>query len=82
MSLIERPPTPKWAPVNIQAFEEELAVNTKRRRSRGRLLLVSGLLGLLGAAFICAVPELGIASAVGGALAGLGSAGVTLLARR
>jgi hypothetical protein len=54
----------------------------ERPRSRGRLLLAGGFLGLVGAGFICLAPELGIASAVGGVLAGVGSAGMTLLARK
>jgi len=53
-----------------------------RQRSHGKLLLVGGVLGVLGAGFILAAPELGFASALGGALAGIGSAGVTMLARK
>ena len=50
---------------------------------RGKVLLAAGLLGVLSAAFILAAPELGLATAIGGTLlAGISSAGVTLLARR
>jgi hypothetical protein len=50
--------------------------------SHARLLLAGGVLGIVGVAFVLAAPELGVASAVGGALAGIGSAGMTLLARK
>jgi hypothetical protein len=61
-------------------------VRSARRRARGpskaKLLLAGGVLGIVGAGFILAAPELGFASALGGTIAGIGSAGITLLARK
>jgi hypothetical protein len=54
----------------------------ERRRSRGKVLFIGGVLGLVGVGFLAAAPELGAASVVGGILASIGSAGVTLLARK
>jgi len=65
----------------VVGYETEPAA-PERRRSRGKMLLAGGLLGLVGAGFIVFAPELGIVSAVGGVLAGVGSAGMTLLARK
>ena len=58
-------------------------VERARKRSHGKLLFAAGLLGIVSAAFILAAPELGMMAAIGGTLlAGAGSAGMTILARR
>lgn len=54
-----------------------------RKRPRGKVLLLAGILALVAAGFVVALPELGAATALTGTiLAGFSSAGVTLLARR
>lgn len=59
------------------------AKRLSHKRARGKLLLGAGLLGLASAACIIAAPELGLVAAMGGTLiAGAGSAGMTILARR
>jgi len=61
---------------------EENTIEVEHRRSRGKILLAGGVLGLVGVGFVIFAPELGFVSAIGGVLAGAGSAGMTLLARR
>ena len=62
-------------------FDEPI-IAFHRKRSRGKLLLIGGILGVIGVAFIAFAPEWGITSALGGIAAGAGSAVVTIFARR
>jgi hypothetical protein len=59
----------------------EVPMPKQHKKSRGKLLLAGGVLGIVGAGFVLLAPELGFASAVGGTIAALGSAGMTLLSR-
>jgi hypothetical protein len=54
-----------------------------RKRPRGKVLLAAGILAIVAASFMVALPEIGaMAAFTGTILAGISSAGVTLLARR
>jgi hypothetical protein len=61
------------------SFQNGKGVRSARRRARGpskaKLLLAGGVLGIVGAGFILAAPEWDT-------IAGIGSAGITLLARK
>ena len=63
----------------IVSFERKLPQYHKK--SRGKILMAAGVLGVVGTGFILAAPELGVAAAIGGTIAALGSAGMTLLSR-
>jgi len=78
---LERTPDP-FASVEVPRVRRSPQRPT-RKRVRGKILFVGGLLALVGAGFILAAPQLGIGVAIAGTLlASLASAGVTLLARR
>jgi hypothetical protein len=68
----------------VEAFEvrDGDVDSSERKRSRGKILFAGGVLGVVGVAFVLAAPELGVLSAVGGTLASIGSAGITILSRR
>ncbi len=67
---------------NEQIEKPSVQVIEAPSRSHVKLMLAGGVLGIIGAAFMFAAPELGFASAFGGLLAGVGSASMTLIARR
>lgn len=50
--------------------------------SRARVLLLGGLLAVVGVGCIALMPEFGVASGVGGIVAGCGSALATIISRR
>ena len=62
---------------------DRLEISLSTKRGRGRILFAGGLLGVFGVALILATPELSIPAALGGALvASIGSAAITMIARR
>lgn len=68
--------------VPVTRMEEVELVPAPQRKKTGMILLAGGVLGVVSVGFVLAAPEIGLASAVAGTLAGIGSAGVTLLARK
>ena len=81
-SMVERVPNP-FASVEGQVRPHRTSGRPASKRVRGKVLFTGGLFGLMGSVFILASPKLGLPLAVAGMLvAGLLSAGATLLARR
>ncbi len=58
------------------------SVEDSRFPSGTNRMIVAGSLGLVAAGFLVAVPELGIAGVIGGALSGAGSAVAALASRK